>query len=423
MSRNLHGNKNITGYNNSTEKQELGNRSLLNAIPDMMFIFSKDGTILHYHADEESLLYTSPEQFLNRNVDDVLPEEVAVLTHRIINKVLTTGLNEEYTYTLTIQGEKYIFDSRMVPLDKNRTLAIVRDVTGRVKAQKKLNEKNCELIKTRQKLENSNKQLIDLNHILEEQKNELIEAKEKAEESDKLKSAFLANMSHEIRTPMNGIMGFAKLLESNNLTEERQKEYLQIILQSGKRMLNIINDLIDISRIESGHTEIYSTKTSINCILRDQYEFFRREAETKNLQFNLHLAEPNKDINIFTDSVKFTQILNNLIKNAIKFTEHGKIDFGYRMKKNWLVFFVEDTGVGIDPHMQDKIFERFRQVHNSNARPYEGAGLGLAITKAFVEMLGGTIHVKSERGKGSTFSFSIPVKVTARDKEIGERLV
>ncbi len=129
-----------------------------------------------------------------------------------------------------------------------------------------------------------------------------------------------------------------------------------------------------------------------------------------------------RQLNIFTDSVKFTQILNNLIKNAIKFTEHGKIDFGYRMKKNWLVFFVEDTGVGIDPHMQE-IFERFRQVHNSNARPYEGAGLGLAITKGFVEMLGGTIQVQFKLGKGSTFSFPIPVKVIARDKEIGERLV
>ncbi|MFO8235190.1 MAG: ATP-binding protein [Bacteroidales bacterium] len=313
-------------------------------------------------------------------------------------------------------GKEIYVEMNTKKVADGRLQAYIRDITDRVKAQKKINEKNCELIKTRKNLETSNAQLLQLNKQLEEQKAELIRAKEKAEESDKLKSNFLANMSHEIRTPMNGIIGFAKLLENPGLSGERHQDFVRIIVQSGKRMLNIINDLIDISRIESGYTNLQKMNTDINKILLEHYEFFKYEAEAKNIKLNIHLEEPHKELILYTDPAKLTQILNNLLKNAIKFTNEGQIDFGYKKKNKRFLFFVKDTGIGIEHQMQNKIFERFRQVNMDSARPYEGTGLGLAISKAFIQMMGGSIYVDSEPGKGSVFSFTLPVENPVAEK-------
>jgi len=246
--------------------------------------------------------------------------------------------------------------------------------------------------------------------ITEDKKNEaeLIKAKEKAEESDRLKSAFLANISHEIRTPMNGILGFAELLKEPDLSHENQKEFLEVIEKSGQRMLNIINDLIDISKIEAGETTLRIRKTNINKMLHELHLFFMPEGTQKNISIDFHCDLPEDKSYIETDSTKLNQILTNLIKNAIKFTEKGSVNFGYRHKTQKLEFFITDTGPGIHPDQKVLIFERFRQGSLGITRKYEGAGLGLAISKAYVESLGGSIWMESELGKGSTFYFELP---------------
>jgi len=252
--------------------------------------------------------------------------------------------------------------------------------------------------------------------------NELIEAKNKAEESDRLKSAFLANMSHEIRTPMNGILGFTALLKEPDLTGEEQDEYISLIEISGIRMLNIINDIINISKVESGQMELSINETNINQQLQFIYTFFKPEALQKGVQLLYKSSLPEKRATIKSDKEKIYAILTNLVKNALKFTNSGTIEFGYNLKSDRtaaeLEFFVRDTGIGIKPEKLKLIFERFRQGSESLNRNYEGAGLGLSISKAYVEMLGGKIWVESEEGKGSIFYFTLPYICLVEEDEV-----
>ena len=236
---------------------------------------------------------------------------------------------------------------------------------------------------------------------------ELIMAKEKAEESDRLKSAFLANISHEIRTPMNGILGFADLLKSSDLTPENQKEFIEVIEQSGQRMLNVMNDLIDVSKIEAGEMKIKMQNTNLNQLMEELYRFFKPQADSKGLKFSYSAATTDEEGTVLTDGGKVHQILVNLIRNALKFTDHGEVEFGYSLTDYQLNFFVRDTGLGIPAEQHEIIFERFRQGSVSLARNYEGAGLGLTISKAYAELLGGKIWLESEVSKGSTFWLSI----------------
>ena len=241
--------------------------------------------------------------------------------------------------------------------------------------------------------------------IIEKQ---LIEAKEKAEESDRLKLAFLANMSHEIRTPMNGILGFTELLKEQNLSSDVQQEYINIIEKSGKRMLNIINDIINISKVESGQIEVTQSETNINEQIEYLQTFFKPEAAQKNISINLTKKLSLNDTFVITDREKLYAILTNLIKNAIKFTNKGSINFGCEKQGDYLEFSVKDTGLGISDSQKKIIFERFRQANDTVTRTHEGSGLGLAISKAYVEILGGNIWVESKEGKGSTFYFTLP---------------
>jgi hypothetical protein len=236
----------------------------------------------------------------------------------------------------------------------------------------------------------------------------LIRAKEQAEESDNLKTAFLSNMSHEIRTPMNGILGFTNLLKKPNLTGEEQQEFINIIQISGARMLNTINNIVDISKIESGLIGVNIKETNIDEKIEFTYKFFKPEVENKGLQFFFKNNLLSKETIIKTDNEKVYGILTNLVRNAIKFTLEGSIEFGYEKKGEYIEFFVKDTGIGIPENQKELIFERFRQGSESYNRNYEGSGLGLSISKSYVEMLGGSIWVESEEGKGSTFYFTIP---------------
>jgi PAS domain S-box-containing protein len=245
---------------------------------------------------------------------------------------------------------------------------------------------------------------------------DLIEAKEKAEESDRLKTAFLTNMSHEIRTPMNGILGFTELLKEPNLKSDDIQDYIQIIHISGIRMLNTINNIVDVSKIESGLIQINISETNINEKMEFTYKFFKPEVEFKGLQFSLKNGLTTKESIIKTDNEKVYGILTNLVRNAIKFTYEGSIIFGYDKKGEFLEFFVKDTGAGIPENQKKLIFERFRQGSESHNRGYEGSGLGLSIAKSYVEMLGGKIWVESEEGRGSTFYFTIPYNAVSEEK-------
>jgi PAS domain S-box-containing protein len=260
--------------------------------------------------------------------------------------------------------------------------------------------------------------------LLKQTEDELKKAKEKAEESDRLKSVFLANMSHEIRTPMNGILGFADLLKIPQLSEESQKKYIAAIELSGKRMLDIINDLVDISRIEAGQTEVRKEQTDVQALLNELVLFFTPESEIRGIDLRLNVDLPSYEFNIETDKTKLAQIITNLIKNALKFTRRGGyIEIGCNLRNvSNLYFYVKDSGAGIKKELQDKIFERFRQ--GDNSKEIEGVGLGLAISKAYVELLGGNIGIDSKPGKGSVFFFTLPFSsinsraVASRDESL-----
>ncbi|AXT55494.1 PAS domain S-box protein [Aquimarina sp. AD1] len=237
---------------------------------------------------------------------------------------------------------------------------------------------------------------------------ELNKMKDKAEESDRLKSSFLANMSHEIRTPMNGILGFAELLKEPVLTGDEQQLYISLIEESGTRMLNIIRDIIDISKIESGQVKVFTSDIDINEQVTYLYQFFKPEADRKGLLLSFNNGLPDQEAIIKTDKEKFNAILTNLVKNALKYTPEGSISFGYKVEDEFLQFYVKDTGMGIAKNRQKAIFERFVQADIENNYAIEGAGIGLSIAKAYSEMLGGKIWLESKKDLGSVFYFTIP---------------
>ena len=259
-------------------------------------------------------------------------------------------------------------------------------------------------------------QLNNQNQILEqkvkERTAELEIAKEKAEESDRLKTAFINNMSHEIRTPLNGITGFINILQDYDVSDDQKKEYFDIIKKSSDRLIATVTDIMDISRIEAGEVKVTKSEVSINEILDEQYKFFYHQAQSKGLELIYKPTISDNESRMITDKHKLEGIMTNLIKNAIKFTEQGKIEFGCHRKKEkgkeLLEFYVKDTGIGIPENRIHAIFNRFEQADIEDTRVFEGSGLGLAIAKSYVEMLGGEIGVKSKEGEGSTFTFTIP---------------
>ncbi len=233
-------------------------------------------------------------------------------------------------------------------------------------------------------------------------------AKEKAEENERLKTIFLQNMSHEIRTPMNGIIGFLQLLKEPDLNPQEREKYIDIVIKSGKRLLTTINNIIEISKIDSDQISVHPAPVNIPEVMDFYYNFFAPQAREKNIELKLIQKFGEEDGTILTDKFIFDNILTNLINNAIKFTDKGAVEFGNYRKGETIVFYVRDTGVGIPPERQKAIFERFVQANLNITRPHEGSGLGLAIVKAYVEALHGKIWLQSEENKGSTFFFSIP---------------
>jgi len=248
-------------------------------------------------------------------------------------------------------------------------------------------------------------------------------AKERAEESDKLKSSFLANMSHEIRTPMNAIIGFSELITRKTIPQEKKDIYAQYITSSGKALLNLIDEIIDIAKIEAGQLKINKTTTYVNVMLNEIIDYINNEKK-KNKKDHILITknEAIHDINFcfLCDPLRLKQIITNLLNNALKFTFEGLIEVGYIMPNNvTIVFYVSDTGIGLSDDKLPLIFERFRQADDTITRQFGGTGLGLAISKKLVEMMGGRIWVESEKGKGSTFFFSLPLIIP----DVGRKII
>lgn len=238
-------------------------------------------------------------------------------------------------------------------------------------------------------------------------------AKEKAEDSDRLKSLFLSNMSHEIRTPMNAILGFAEMLQDPELQIEEKDRFLDVIIKSGDNLLRLINDIIDISKIEAGQLRIIYSDCRLNELFAEMESFFNKELirqRKEHLTFYVQTGNQEPDFSVYTDTVRIRQIITNLVGNAIKFTDEGFIELGYRIRGEKIEFYIRDSGIGIPVDQQNHIFERFGQVKEVAARNLSGTGLGLTITKNLVELLGGRIWLDSYPAEGSTFWFSIPYK-------------
>lgn len=321
---------------------------------------------------------TSEEWYVKCYPDEEYRNSVRECWQKAIEKakVENTDIERQDFHITTKSGEERHCEFFMVPFDTS-SMIIINDITPIINTQ-----------------------------------SELVKAKEKAEESDRLKSAFLANMSHEIRTPMNGIIGFADMLRKPGMTEDQQNTYVDIIYKSSNQLLKIINDILDISKLDAGQTIIKETQCSINSILDDLHvQFSKENIADEEIEFRVIKSLPNERTLVVTEERKLRQILSNLLNNAFKFTSSGLIEFGYKLVEDDLLeFYVKDTGIGIQKEKQDIIFERFRQVEESFTRKYGGTGLGLAISKGFVELMGGKIRMATVEDKGTTFFFTIPYK-------------
>jgi hypothetical protein len=392
----------ITGRKQATnllKESEQKSKSIMENSADAIFVANQQAKYIYTNKEVSALLGYTSEEMKSKTIADITNPTKKEEIFKIFNQVLNEGRSYTEIELLKKDGNYILTDINAVLLPDGTLYASCRDITERKKAE-----------------------------------SELIKAKEKAEGSDRLKSAFLTNMSHEIRTPMNGILGFAELLKEPNLSSDELQDYIQTIQISGARMLNTINSIVDMSKIESGLTQINIREMDINEKMEFIYKFFKPEADMKGLQLVLRNRLPDKEAIIKTDNEKVLEILTNLVRNAIKFTFEGSIEFGCVIKSHsepgsteqsrspQLEFFVKDTGVGIPKNQQQIIFERFRQGSESYDRGYEGSGLGLSISKSYVEMLGGKISVESEEGIGSTFYFTIPCTPVSGEKTAIEKV-
>lgn len=351
-------------------------KGIIDAMRETVWIIGRDRQLLDINQQACSTLGYTREEFLgfklemiDKNMD---PEEMTVR----INNMPKDQIQTFEAWHTTKSGQVIPVEvnaSFIIYQGQEAVLSVARDITDRLKNEQALRE-----------------------------------AKEKAEESDRLKSAFLANVSHEIRTPMNGIVGFLELLQSPGIGEAKKEKYFEMVNQSSQRLLETINDIIEISKIESGQSVVKLSEVNTIDIMHYHHEFFLGQTKNKGLELKLgqHLSDSRALIT--TDKYKIEAILSNLLTNALKYTDHGTIEMGNYLKDDTLVFYVKDSGMGIPENKKQAIFDRFTQVHSGNTRPFEGVGLGLSIALGYARLLKGDIWLESEEGKGSTFFFSIP---------------
>jgi len=363
----------------SLKTSETKYRAVVENAGDGIIIGNLKGEIIEVNESFLKIVEYSKDEILNKHISKIFDNSSInekPLRFDLVNKgesVITERL------LVSKNGERIPVEMNSKKPEEHYYLSIIRDLRERHKAQAELEAKNKEL-----KI-----------------------AKEKAEESDKLKSSFLANMSHEIRTPMNGILGFAELLKNPDLTNIEKEEYLNIIQSSGQQLLNIINDILEISKIETDQVKISKSPFNLIDLFNEIKLFFGPMAkEGKNI-LETDIKECPNSI-IYGDSFRIQQILTNLISNSLKFTHEGKVIFGAKNLDNSFLFFVKDNGIGIPPHALNTIFDRFTQVKQQNEKKQKGTGLGLSICKKLAELMEGKIWVESELQKGTTFYFEIP---------------
>jgi len=366
----------------SAEKSRL--RYMIEAIPDLIFFKDADSKFLGCNK--------AFEKYINKKSEEI----VGLTEYDLFGETEASGY---------VQSDKQIIDSS----EPIRTTNWVEYPDGQ----------RCLYYTLKTPYFDSENHLLGIIGIsrditeMEETRQRLILAKDKAEESDKLKTAFLANMSHEIRTPMNAIIGFSDLLGEDDLTQEEKVDFISKIKSAGRSLMVLINDIIDIAKIEAGQLVISESVCDLNHLLTDlngTFDELKNASGKNSIELNLVLPDPSKKLMILTDPMRLQQILTNLLGNALKFTEFGSIEFGYTIQQDWLSFYVNDTGIGILPGKQKLLFQRFSQVDPSTTRKYGGTGLGLAISKNLAELLGGSIGMDSNPGKGSHFYFNLPYK-------------
>lgn len=350
---------------------------LLEAIPDLFFIIDKNGIYMDFVVKETELLQMKPRDIIGHSIFEVgFSENMSRKIYQCIQDAIEKDTIETIEYALNVEKGTAMFEMRIARLDDHSVISLARDITRRKITEMKLEE-----------------------------------AKQKAEEADELKSAFLANISHEIRTPMNAIIGFSKMIGSSDFDAEEKERFVEIIVSNGKLLMEMVNNMISISKIESNQVAVSKDLCKINDLMVDLYREYSMEMINKPVRLKLLTENSNPKFSLITDRFLLSEILRKLIDNAIKFTHQGEIEFGYRMENNaGIRFFVRDTGIGIAPLNIERIFERFLQVDHTTTRKYEGTGLGLAIARHYTSLLGGQIDVKSELNKGSEFSFLIPAE-------------
>lgn len=401
-------------------------RTLIDNLPDMVYVKDAEGRkIVSNNADFEFLGYSSEAEVLGKTEEELHPDGKAHKNLENDRAIIESGkiiYNYEEKRTDPNGNERWFLTNKIPLFNDHGTISglvnLSHDITERKLSEIALQEREQELEKQNMEYMALNREYLRLNDDLKDSlrrikaiNEELIIAKSKAEESDNLKTAFLENMSHEVRTPLNGILGFAEFLKDPDLDKEQVEQYIGIIDASSKQLLTIINDILDISKIQAGQITLSKTDVDITDLLEDIYQGNKDQAALKHLTLVLNKRDLDKNIVVTTDGSKLRQIINNLINNAIKFTAKGTIEFGFEVKEQILSFFVKDSGIGIAPEDQSLIFKPFSKVENAAARKYGGNGLGLAISRALVEKLGGTMALASAINNGSIFSFNIPFTV------------
>lgn len=351
---------------------------------------------------------------------------------RIIKKCIQEKKPINYNVkNLTKQNNEIWLQTTLTPIlngnnKVSNLVAISSDITEIKQAEEKISEQLKQIKNQNNKLDFQNKELEEYRNNLEDlvslRTKELEKAKERAEESDKLKSAFLSNMSHEIRTPMNAIIGFSNLLIKEIKDDNESKGYADIIKNSCNRLLNLVDDIIDISKIEIGQLNVSRSLCNINELLSEiYYSFVNQNKVQPDVNFKLSIDSKYSNIIIETDPRRLHQILSNLVSNALKFTTKGEVEIGFNINEKHtqnttqvVSFFVRDTGIGIKEEELSQIYDRFKKLANVEDKLYDGSGIGLTITKHLVELLDGTIHVKSQYGKGSEFQVNFDTNINTK---------
>lgn len=378
------------------------------------YVYIKDENLKHIYSNQK---VKELEEHMRHNFENdassIFDAETAKLLEDADRKILnfeTTQLSIIYSVTIKNQmrwfhGYKFLLQ---LPNERPKVGGITLDITNLKEAEAELMQANKLIEQSKLDLQNKNIEYELINEELSQTNKQLILAKEKAEESDRLKSAFLQNISHEIRTPLNAISGFSGFLNNPDLTETRRKSFVSIIQKSSNQLVCIVSDILTIASLEAKQIDCNIHQVDINEIITDTYATHKNLALQKKLAILSSQSLSGKEALIYSDGPKIKYIFSSLLANAIKFTSEGYVDFGYTVKQNEIEFYVKDSGIGIKPDLHEIIFERFRQADDTIRIDYGGTGLGLAISKAFTELLGGKIWVLSDVGIGSTFYFKIP---------------